>query len=568
MRRKPGATATKDAGLIAVIVRLGRLVVPLLTPFGVDRRQFLILLATRARVDLRKNARAEREGRPRSLHTSLALTVVMNLLLGLVLGLVLAGSKDPQAGLFAVFTFTMLMAAATLMTDHASTLLETGESQVLGPLPVDDRTVLAARVCHTLLWLLLLIGPLAVGPLLFGIGEHGVWPFVPLFLLAMLSTSITCLTLAVATLVIALRVASPARVRNWLLGLQILASLVAVMGYQMLHWLQHLDATWLSSGTWWTWLLPPAHVAALVVTALDPGKAPIGHAVLAVLLPAVLLLVASRVAPRFQERLLAMSASDRDRHAAPRRRPLRDLLLRHRDAIAGYDFAAAMIARDRSFRMRAWPAIVTSWFFAAWIVWRSGRTDEQYELSLACTALYVIGLSTPQVLTLARFADDWQARWLFVASPLTNAANFVAGAQLALALRFVAPAALVTALLLLAFGGIHLWPDVIWSLLVVVEFALLTLQITEHRLLFCEKFDTAAVQGSFLRGLFYLLLAGLAGWLHSVLRAETGRFLYVLLGFAVFVALHAIAIATGMKQRPRIPVRFGGRDRDPTAPAG
>ena len=149
---------------------------------------------------------------------------------------------------------------------------------------------------------------------------------------------------------------------------------------------------------------------------------------------------------------------------------------------------------------------------------------------------------------------------MFVASPLTNAANFVAGAQLALALRFVAPAALFTALLLLALVGIDLWPDVLWSLLIVAEFALLTLQVTEHRLLFCEKFDSASLQGSAMRGLFYALLAGLAGWLHSQLRGDPNHFLIALAALAVFVTAHAIAIGTGMKHRPRVAVQF--RDRE------
>jgi ABC-2 type transport system permease protein len=527
--------------MVRLMLMLGAGLAPLLAPFGVDRRQYLAILEVRFASDFARGHRDQVEVGPHEWSAQRTLTMLMHLAFGGILAAVLHWTRDPWVGLFWTFTAVMALVTLTLMTEHASTLCETQDLQVLGPLPVDGRTILAARLAHLLIFFILLVGSLGLPPLIVGTVRFGI-AFAPAFLLALLLGTATCMGLALLSLVAALRFVAAHRVRTLLLLLQVLGGAGGILAWQLVpRQLGQASTRGTDLDTIWPWLLPPAHSAAfvqLVSGAANPP--PIGLALLAIGIPIVLMLAIAQSATRFQERLLAMASAERGHAIPPHRRLWRDLLLRDRDAVLGYDFTAAMSARDRQFRMRAWPPLAMGWIMAAWYVLQSDRTAARVSPAIACIALYMVALVAPQVLLLARFSDDWPARDVFRTNPLQRPGQAVAGSLLALALRFTVPATLVTSIVVLLIGGLAIWPDVLFSLLVVAAMQLLAVRATDRRLPFCEKFRAGAVEGSLTRGLLLMLAAGLLAGLHAFLRLEPERFW---IGMALLAA--AIAIAAG-----------------------
>lgn len=533
-RRQPQA-------LLGTLLGIGRLLAVALTPFGIDRSRFLAMLEVKFRTDFARGRHDDASGQPKLLSGQLALTLALQAIYGLLLAGLLLEADHPMTGLFWTFTVIMVMVTMTLMTEQASALFETQDLQVLGPLPVDGRTVLAARIAHLLVYFVLLVGSLGGFPMIAGAVRFGPL-FPPVFGLALLLGTATCLSLAILLLVAALHFATAARVRSLLMMVQVLGGAGAILAWQLVPQTLGRPIGWLvAADSPWPWLLPPAHSASLVLQLLGAPEAPaLGLGLLAVAVPVLLMGLIALAARRFQERLLAMAAAERGHAAPPRRRWCRDLLLRNREAILGYDFAAALCTRDRQFRMRAWPPVLMGWVLAAWQVW-SVRRGAAADPAMACISLYILGMATPQVMLCARFSDDWQARQVFRHNPLRRPGQVVAGAMLALALRFTVPAVALTTVVVLLLGGPGILPDILFALLVIAVMQLLSLQVADPRVPFTEKFKTSELQGSLTRSLLFLLVAGVLAVLHVVLRSRVDTFYTAMAGLAALTAVWSVA---------------------------
>ena len=553
--------------LVSFTLRLGALLAFVLRPFGVDRARFLALLEVRLLEDIGRGRSAAAEQRPGMFHGGMVMTLVMYLLFGVFLAMVMFHVGEPMAALTLVLGVVMMFVTMTLASEHIGTLFETTDLDVLGPLPVEGRTVLASRVAHTLLYFLLLVGSLGLLPLVAGTIRFG-WPFAPTFVLALALATANCFGLALLLLVSALRFVAPARVRSVLLFLQIGGALMAFASLQILPMLGEVPTAWLvAHDSWWPWLLPPAHGAALVVSSvgsspvLQDGLAVVGSTapphvglvVLAFAVPCCLLGAIALMASSFQSRLAGMASSERGTVRPARRAWLRDRLLRSDEARAGYDFLAALTARERQFRMRTWPGLAVAWFLAGWSVFRSSSgTGRGPAPAMACTALYLVGVMMPQILLFTRFSDHWQARWLFRIAPLRSPAMFVHGALVALAARFVLPVILLTLVVVLIVGGLPIVPDALFAVLVVALLSVRGFLHGERHMPFTRKFKPSELNANVARSMLFLMLAGVLALLHTLARRHTAAFVGLSVAMAVLVALQVRALARSLHLPARV----------------
>lgn len=551
-RSAPAAgTAAKQAKIRVPLwlgCRLGRL----LQPFGIDQPRFRALLEVRLLDGLARRQHNANDGRGQAFAGGFWLTTLLYLMFGVLLGGVLGGTEQPVLGLTLVFGFLMVFVTMSVMAEHAQTMLETSDLAVLGPLPVDGRTVLASRVVHTLVYFLTLLGTLGGPPLIAGLVRFGPWPFVPMFLLSLALATATCIGLALVLLVGLLRFGGSRRVGSLLLFAQVGASLLSFASFQSLPLLRHASAGWLTSpGSAWPWLLPPVHQAALVAAAL-PGDEPTlpGPAALGLAIPLLLLLAVALLAKDFQRRLLGLQAAERTIRP-PRRRWLRDLLLKDREAIAGYDFGAAMAGRERRFKMMTWPPIAMAWFLAVWGTLRLSQGDHAWDARVACSALYLVGMLMAQILPIARFTDDWQARWLFRANPLRAPGRFTAGAVLALAVRFVLPALLATTVLVAWLVRDHPL-DPAFALCGAANLTLFGVRTQENKLPFTQQF--APVQGNMARAFLLTFVAGLFGGLQMLLSMSTTALAFGLAGNAALLILQCSAFASSLRNPRKVAI--------------
>ncbi len=177
------------------------------------------------------------------------------------------------------------------------------------------------------------------------------------------------------------------------------------------------------------------------------------------------------------------------------------------------------------------------------------------------------GETLAQILPIARFADDWQGRWLFRANPLRSPAKFTAGAVLALALRFVAPALLLTFAIVLVIARGHL-VDVAFATLAAGNLVLFGVGLSERGLPFTQKFSTSGQGGNNIaRGMLLLLLAGLVAGVQVALSASAVAMLIGIAGASALLVLQSSVFASHLRRPADVRIDWvdddasGGRKR-------
>jgi hypothetical protein len=505
-------------GLAGVLAALADALRGPLRRLGIDAAQLRLLLSLELVLAERRRKRESQESGAGS-GAGAALGFVLNLMFGGLGALALGGVDDPLWGMGLAQLVLMAFLTTMLVGDYLPALVDTAEIRVIEPQPIEDRTVLAARISHVTAWLGTTLIAQSVLPLVFGTIEYGAW-FAPVWIVASVLATVTSIGLSFGLFLVAMRLFDPERFRDVLLYLQVGTMVAFFAAFQLLPRALGGDAldALLGTRSWWFALAPPLHGAALL--ALVEGQRDaliVVLAMLAVATPAATGALALRLGGRgFVARLSAMATAARSARGAPKlRRPLRDRLAGSRTARAGYDFCLALSRRERTFRMRTYPLVGVAAALGFGFALRSGELEHP---AMLCGAIYALGLYAPLFVLSARCSDDHEARWLFQVVPLAAPGEFLVGALTALVLTFVVPVALLMATLVVAIGGTAIVVDVAFAALAVVLVAILSMLALGRELPFTQRPIKNPGQGSAATMLALSLVVGAAILAHVLLR--------------------------------------------------
>jgi hypothetical protein len=529
--------------LVRATVALWAVLSRALVPFGVDRAHFLAIVA----LELDLDARPSGERGTGMLSRGLALACVMYLLFGFLMGLgaTLEG-VDPFWYVTAVTTMTMAFLTMSMVVEFASVLVDRSGVALYGALPVDDRTVLAARVAHIGTFLGLMIGSLVVGPTILGAVAFGPFVWIPFFLASSALASALALFVSVSGYMLALRTVGVQRFKS-----AVVYSQVAVVGgmYAALYLLRPLVERYgvpdVFAGVHaWCFLFPPAWFgAAFELVRGQTDGLHVALTAVAVVAPIVLLAASLRLARgRF---LFGVSASEIAPARAGRERRriewLERVLLRSPSQRAGFDFFLHLSTREQGFRMRVWPTTVIIVVMGCGTILQA---DAAYLLGLP---IYVLLVFAPLVLSQMSFTETPEARWLLDASPLDPAGLF-AGAIKAVGLVFlVLPAGFLVVIL----GGMHGMDGVVqgvFALEVVLVGAAATVACLPRALPFTRAFQATSAGSSLVTIVVAMVAVGVFGLAHQLLWSSARPVFHV----AVVLLLPAPFFAARVVDRLRI----------------
>jgi hypothetical protein len=282
-------------------------------------------------------------------------------LIAFFLGLAAFLFKDPVAMLFLVFVPGFILQFMDTLTLVPVLVLDTRDASVLATRPVDGRTVAAAKT-------LILISRLGQAALaVYGLPLvpfllKGMWTVVPGYLLAALLSSFLAAALAYLLYGLVLRFADGEKLKDLLTAFQILMSVIAILGYQVLTRLSNLiDPAASPVFAWWHLALPPLDLVWLAAAGLGGERLLPGLAALGVVAACLVLhlLFGGRLV---EDNLLKMLGEGEKVRGAYRLRvalneALGRLLLRDRCDRAFWSLGYALSANDRRFKQVLYPSI-------------------------------------------------------------------------------------------------------------------------------------------------------------------------------------------------------------------
>lgn len=540
--------------------RLVLLPLPLLGKAGIDTAQLKLILRYKLIMDDRHpNTFQQTSGRQRKEGVSNATigTMLMALMMGMLSIIAfLVGSDDITH--FSIFFMAFLfMLASILITDFTSVLIDVKDNMVLLPRPVNDRTLLVARLLHITIHLCRVILPLALPVLVFVWYRSGWWAGLSLVVLVMLAT-LFAIFLINAVYLLVLRVMLPERFKSFIAWFQIVFVIFVYGGYQFFLRVtdredirdfsitEYAYAKWFPpywfAGAWnflngqedgfgWLWLL--------LVVVSSAGST---------------WLVIRVLAPAFNSRLALIQGSGGQQVAVKKRKwgnglahALANLLTGTPAERAGFLFSWLWTGRNRGFRMRVYPTIGYVVVWVLLILFRDGG-DTGNGKSLAGESyaflvyLYISSFIIINAIQNVHLSDEYKASWIFYSHPVDRPGSIILGSFKSMLCKFFLPLAVGILVWGISWKGWGLLPNLVLGLANQVVICSLILLMGKKAFPASRPVELNERSGNFLRSLFTLLLTGGVGMLHFLVFRFTGAviLLAVLSLLAAWLLLRSI----------------------------
>ncbi|MBK9387251.1 MAG: hypothetical protein IPN34_20740 [Planctomycetes bacterium] len=339
----------------------------------------------------------------------------------------------------ATLAFAGLLVALTVMGDLGAVLRDARLARVVAAAPISPGVFLRARLVHAGIYLGLVATATALPPAILSLWVGGGPHAALAYLVAALHQAVV-LGLAMVGLQ-TLRLVG-GRWTGWIQSLLVLASLL--LFFLGLRYLPDLPALRAQHEEWFA-LLPPAWFAGEILLVAPPRET-FAHTLLWVLpglglTGLLVLLVALRGARGLAESDAAAVSQSATRAFLPWRGICAPRV--SRTERAAYDFALDQLARDREFRLRAYPLFGFPFAMLGAGFLTDAREDQGLYLNLV---LYTLNAYLPIVLSFLAVSPHWRARWIFHVAPLESRQAFERGVMRAVVAHLLLPVYLGLAL--------------------------------------------------------------------------------------------------------------------------
>ncbi|GAO41981.1 hypothetical protein [Flavihumibacter petaseus] len=523
--------------------------------WGIDLPQLELILQYKLTMDDRRPntfQQTRSAGKKGGISNATLGTMFMALLMGLLYLIFFQAGRDNLTHLFFFFTAFLFMLASMLITDFTSVLIDVRDNQIILPKPVNDRTVLMAKILHIVVHLSRLVLPMALPTLIFLFLQQGFLAAVTLLLMIAIACGFTIFLINGAYLLV-LKITSAEKFKAFISWFQIIFAIVLYGGYQLVPRMADMETFRQFSITdyWYARLLPPYWFSGgwLFCNGVAPGRTWLWLLLSLLSSFGSIWLVVEFLAPAFVRKLAGLQGGSTDTPVAAANQnynpaglgeKIAGIVCRSTIEKAAFLFSWKWTARSREFKMRVYPTFgyVMVWFALTFYKSFTGNTIPHKLLPVFLGLIYFSSFILFNALQYMNHTDQYKAAWVFYVSPVDRPGQLVMGNYKSMLFKFYLP---IAAALLIA-GGILLGPSALPNLLLALTNLLVIsglVVILQHRKLPASMPPSIENKGgAFLRAMGLLLICGIVAGGHFLLY----RFHLVILSLNVLSIVAVVVI--------------------------
>jgi ABC-2 type transport system permease protein len=493
---------------------------------GADYAQLRILIQTKLTLDFRNGPSAfQMSGRKKQ---TFGTQLFFYGIYGLLMAAIIYSISDPLISFSIFFTVLMVMLAMTIISEFTTVIFDSRDNNILLPRPLNHRTLLLSRLIHIQFYMGFIALALSVAPGIIIVIKYNV-PALLAFILAMgLSTWLTLIFTTFVYLLISKTVEGE-RFKDIVTYVQVIMGILIFAGYQLLPRIMDTNVLNNSAMTihWWTYLVPPVWLAALVKISLFTGitNQVLLLSVLAVLLPVAGAVLLIRFMSKGFENILGEGASENAEPAKisavkrDRLRNINTLFCISGTEIAGWDLAVATTRRDRKFKQSVYPyfgiLIVVAFLILKPDLKNLYSSLQEMSGYSKFFFLTLIGFAGSVAVSQLPYTDTPEAAWIYKALPIKEHAHILSGAVKAMLVRYCLPVYLLITVPALWLWGLKTFPQILLGGFGIILLILLTLIIQKMELPFTQIREMQKKGMNSIIAIFNMILVGLlAGLLY------------------------------------------------------
>jgi hypothetical protein len=505
---------------------------------GVNTRQLKTILVTKLTIDDRRpNAihHTQQRKKEKPITASTIGTIVVSTLLGLVYLVAFAIGQDQITKLTFYFSFFFFMLAASLISDFTAVLIDVRDNYIILPKPVNDRTIVTARILHIFIHICKLVVPMCLPGLVTVSALYGAWAGF-CFLLMVLMVTLFTIFFINALYIVILRITTPQKFQAIISYVQVIFAIVLYASYQVLpRMMENFDGITFSADTNPLFLIFPSYWFACGWNALFSAGGTLLEwtaAAASIVIPiASLFIVIKYLAPSFNNKLATIGSvatekpsamvggTKAKRWAYPHF--LGSLFTKSGPERMGFLFTWKMSARSRDFRLKVYPSIGYLLVYVVFVLLQNRnlsfdemRSNADTGRMMLVSALYIGSYLPIMAIYQSAVSDKYKAAWLYYTTPVQKPGSIIRGSTKASILKFFIPLALLTLVAGLSIIGLNSLPNILLGLVNQLLLACLVVYMSQQKLPFSVHEGTQKKTGSFMRGLLILIVSGMVGLAH------------------------------------------------------
>ncbi len=466
-------------------------------------------------------------------------TIALSAIMGLFFLVSFSMGRNYVTHLTVYFSIYIVLLSSTLISDFTSVLIDVRDNYIILPKPVNDQTVVAARLLHILIHVSKLVVPMTLPGIVFMVINTSVWGTVLFSVLIGLSTLFT-IFLINALYILILRLTTPEKFQSVISYFQIFITIFIYGGYQLgLRAMDNLTVQGYDLSTSkYMWIAPPYWFAGAwqCLSTLNLQTQWIIATALSFITPFVSIwIVIKYFAPSFNQKLSQIAGSNPEAVSVQKGKKTVSTTSVYAGALArlftkrgtekmGFLFCWKMTSRSKDFKMKVYPGVgyllvyivimfVTSKKLSLESLRHNASQGKIVLLSIIYFSSFILIIAISQI----AYSEKFKAAWIYFTTPVQSPGYLIGGALKAGMLKFYIPIIAVIAAPAIYLMGPAVIPNLVLGLFNQLLICSLIAYVSAKYLPFSANQTIADKSGALIRGIFTLAIPSTIGLVHYFL---------------------------------------------------
>ncbi len=465
-------------------------------------------------------------------------TMFLSAILGAVFLVSFAVGKDYITQFTIYFSFYIFVLASTLISDFTSVLIDVRDNMIILPKPINDKTFVLARLLHIIIHVSKLMLPMTLPGMIWISIYEGIPGLLP-FLFLIVAATLFTIFLINALYIFILKMTTPEKFKSIISYFQIFFAIFFYAGYQLVPRLvsKAALADYSISSSSLAWFAPPYWFAGswLFLRNFHMISPFMICFILSVAVPiASVWIVIKYFAPSFNEKLSLISGSEGE--AAPVKANSKGIIsttsvyitqmaewLTQRGAERmAFLHTWKLTGRSRDFKMKVYPSLG---YLVVYIVIIFMNVKTKISLSsiqeesrggkfIFIGVIYFSSFILLMALNQVVYSEKFKAAWIYYITPISKPGHLISGAVKATMVKFYFPLVVATSVSAIIIIGPKIIPNLVLGICNQLLITMFIAYISVRDLPFSAQQSTASKSGTFIRGLFSMLIPGVLAVLH------------------------------------------------------
>ena len=430
---------------------------------GVDYDAFRLILNVKLTMDGRRKATVFNDTKKNKEDSNqFYKALIMYAFFGVFIGLMLMFDINKMYMMTVYFSAIMFMILTIFISDFSYVILDVRDKNILFTKGVDSKTINAAKITHVVIYMIYLTLALVGVSFLISFKYGGLYSLI--FILEIILLDIFMIIITALVYLFVLKFFDGEKLKDMINFVQIILSVVMVVGYQIIPRLFGVfDISDISyKEKIWHLLIPPMWFSAplSIISGEEITLIKIIMCLLAIAVPIISMIIYIKSIPSFENNLQKLNNNeDKIKEKNKLLIKINNLFCKDNSERAFFNFSLGIMNSEREFKLKIYPNLALGIVLPVLFLFPSidrnniGGIFDNIRNSRFYLTIYAFALVIPNILIMLRYSEKYLGAWIYEVAPIMETSSIFKGViKAALYKLMLGPYIILSLIFIIIFG--------------------------------------------------------------------------------------------------------------------